>query len=184
MFNRIFVVLALNIAASAAYCSVKDQDGQGQSQKHKAIIAQVARANAQAHITPYNDTIKLHQIQDNVYASGVISDADLDFVLNLIKHPEDTRTAYLGDVSCLVALYSLKNPSPSQQDRILQTVIPLMTTDMPNDEYGLDKAFSAHLVGIIRDKKAIPYLIPLLRDPRSGVQRRAQGALTALGYTP
>lgn len=78
-------------------------------------------------------------------------------------------------------IWDAKNPTPAQREWAFHYAVALLETKDAAPNY-LDKVSATALVYVLKEKRAIPYLLPLLQHPDSKIRGRAQGVLASLGY--
>ncbi len=154
------------------------------------VDSKEARYQAMAHhqevegILPATDQMHMFAIRDKVTASHSISDEDLNWVLDKLKtNSAPGKLQALARADLMEPIDALEGGSvpPNQKDKIFKAVVPMLSNAPPFD--GLfDKTNASNVMRIINDKRAIPYLVPLLSNPDEQVREHAQHALTVIGY--
>lgn len=135
-------------------------------------------------ILPATEQMHIFAIRDKVTASHSISDEDLNWVLDKLKaNSAPGKLQALARADLLEPISALEGASvpASQKDRIFKAVVPMLSKDPPFDGL-LDKTRASNVMRSINDKRAIPYLVPLLSSPDEQVREHAQHALTVIGY--
>lgn len=119
------------------------------------------------------DFVKWEYITDDVVKTGEISDSNLDWVLHIMHNPQTaTNDPQLVHGNVLGTLTHLKHIPKSQEEKIYTAALPLLSSDKK-----LDKLYSAKTLAKLQDKRAIPYLKPLLKDPDSDIQLQTRRVL-------
>lgn len=157
--------------------------------KQKALVEKrdaerAARMTELASGISHDDYSRMSDIGHSILKTGRISDVDLDWCLTSVKSSmaSSNAFAYLTRSSVFMKLSGLKHVSPMQRQKIYDTTILLFNTHNDSEKYGLDKEMASMMVAKLNDKRGIPYLLPLLNDPRPHVRGIAQSTLTSLGY--
>lgn len=134
-------------------------------------------------ILPATEHMHIFAIRDKVTASHSISDEDLNWVLDKLKtNSAPGKLQALARADLLEPISGLEGASvpSSQKDRIFKAVVPMLSNDPSFDE--LDKTRASNVMRSINDKRAIPYLVPLLSNSDEQVREHAQHALAVIGY--
>ena len=146
----------------------------------------MAQSDEKGGIMLASNDLKIDRIVATVQRTGGIPETDLTWLLDFLnKNNGPGQKQEIARVSILSPLEELKNIPPSQKERIYQSVIPLLGDDASyNDE--LDKIRASTVMGVLRDKRAIPYLVPLLSADSANhsgqLHLHVQRALHAIGY--
>jgi len=122
--------------------------------------------------------LKLHRIIDGTLKSRSISDTDLDWSIALLS----SQTKYPSIVHAKVlATFSLvKSWPPSEEQKVFQVTVGILTAPKASN---LDKKYCAMVLGLIDDKRSIPYLVPLSASSCDFVAKQSNEALANYGYT-
>jgi hypothetical protein len=115
-----------------------------------------------------------------VDSAGKISDQDLAFLIQLIHKP--TQWPGISNFTVLSVLDMVKETTPSQKKTILAEVEPLTTFPEGPHDIGNTRRMAAAVLGQMKDRQVIPYLLPLLKDKYPYVRSEATKALKKLGY--
>ena len=122
------------------------------------------------------DFVKWEYLTDNVVKTGTISDGDLGWMLQIMRNPQTaTNDPQLVHGNVLGTLTHLKRIPKSQEEKIYTAALPLLSSAKK-----LDKLYSEKILAKLQDKRAIPYLKPLLKDPDPDVQLQTRRALKKL----
>ena len=126
--------------------------------------ARMAGALQDEGVMPTVDYVHLTDIGDKIDAFGEVSDEDLRWMLNAMRAPlhHDNQDAALLHMEVLVRLRRARRLTPAQRTRIYDAMFPLLSS---SGKSGLDRCQAAKTLGMLGDKRAIPHLTPLLRDP-------------------
>ena len=133
---------------------------------------ELATASAQNGEMSKQEALNLDRIDFTAEKQGLITEEDLDWTLNLLKTPTESRNPYAPSIRrsrVIIVLKNVKNFSPSQKDRVYQAVSPLLAS---SDE--LDRIGAISVMRNIKDKRAVPALTHLLEDPDPKVRSFAQ----------
>lgn len=134
-------------------------------------LAEQARINEAEGIMYKNDYIKRGQILESVKKNGTISDADLDWDIQMLKSPGPSQNVTVSSIrrsQFFEVLPEVKNYTPSQKEVVFQTMAIFVMH--PNRT---DKLWSIGVFNHLKDTRAIFYLTPLLNDTDIVVRRRA-----------
>lgn len=132
------------------------------------------------HILPAADVLHTFDIQDKSFKTHTITDEDLSWLLAGLKAnslPGDRKE--LARVRLLDPLHPLINIPPAQREKIFEAVLPMLGAD-PAFADPLDKSQASNIMRLLNDKRAVPYLMPLLTYPNEQVREHAQDALDAI----
>lgn len=129
-------------------------------------------------IMSQNDYVELREIKTTTKASGKISDADLDWAIQLLHKP--STHPEIKDMNVLTLFLMVKVISPPQENKIFTAATSVLADHAPTDTYQFRPQAAANVLGHLKDKRAVAYLRPLLASPNSDVRERAQAALRQL----
>lgn len=118
-------------------------------------------------------------ISQSVTVSHKISKQDYVYVYDGLK---DKRFSVQDALAALSSLIAAKNLTQSQKLQVGSLCVALLHTPYPNDSSSELKPIIITLIGVVGDKRAIPRLVPLLKDPDDTIRLAAQGSLKDLGY--
>ncbi len=135
----------------------------------------------QNHYMPAKSYMENMRIEQGIQATGSISDTDLSTMLAMMDTSQSTDPALVHS-RVLYTLHFLKTIPAHQSQKIYDATVPLLSGN-PKQVATLDKTAAAIMMGTLKDKRAIPYLLPLLGDQDFNVRRDAQNALKAIGYS-
>lgn len=146
----------------------------------------IAHQDERMGIMRVSDKLKIDEIVAEVQKTGSISDGDLNWTLAMLgKNNSSGQPQEIARASILAPLEALKSIPSSQKDRIYQAAVPMLGNN-PAYNNELDKIRASAVMGTLRDKRAIPYLVPLLDakeiDQNGQLNLHAQAALEAIGY--
>lgn len=137
---------------------------------------QLSNKLADSGVMNAQDFVKWEYITDAVVKTGKISESDLDWMLHIMHNPQTaTNDPQLVHGNVLGTLTHLRYIPKSQEEKIYAVAPPLLSSDKK-----LDKLYSAKILASLHDKRAIPYLKPLLRDPDPDVQLQTRRVLKKL----
>ena len=152
----------------------RQQSGSESLLQHRVQLAKKLEASG---IMNAQDFVKWEDITANVVKSGIISNDDLNWMLALMQKPQSpTNDPQLVHGDVLGTLTHLKQIPEAQKEKIYNAALPLLSSDKK-----MDKMYAAKILRKLNDKKAIPYIKPLLSDPDPDVQQQARRVLKDLG---
>lgn len=171
----ILLVILITAIGITSYFVVKRNQASDLLQHRTELSSKLASAG----VMDAPDFVKWQYLTDNVVRTGTISDGDLDWMLHIMDNPQTaTNDPQIVHGNVLGTLTHLKQIPKSQEDKIYNAAIPLLSSDKK-----LDKLYSAKILGKLQDKRAIPHLKPLLKDSDPDVQLLTRRALKKLGYS-
>ncbi len=174
--------LLLLILAISAYFPFK---AWRDNRELKASQLKIAQFDARNHIISVKDDLKIEAIIDETLKSGGMSDSDLNWLLDSLKKNNGAGLSQgLARSTILDPLEQLKIIPPAQEEKIYQAVIPMLGND-PAYNNVHDKIRASAVMRVLKDNRAIPYLLPLLNAPDTTdgqLRVHAQAALDAIGY--
>ncbi len=151
----------------------------------KANQLQIARNDERMHIIAAKDELKIEGIISKIQKTGGVSDSDLGWLLDSLKKNNGAgQSQEIARVTILNPLEQLKTIPSLQEEQIYQAVIPMLGSD-PAYNDTLDKIRASAVMRVLKDRRAIPYLLPLLNAPDTTdgqLRIHAQAALDAIGY--
>jgi len=118
-----------------------------------------------------SEYVKEEQLWKSIQESGTISDADLAWVVQMLKIPgpkKDTLPREIRRGRFFGLLKEVKNYTPSQKEIVFQT----MTTYVTNPNR-IDKLWSIAVFRHLKDTRAVAFITPLLNDSDPAVRREA-----------
>jgi HEAT repeat protein len=137
---------------------------------------------AKMGIMSKNDYLRLAQLQDKANAQGRLSDQEIAWAAALMKAP--SQAPPLAHLPILALFASLKQITPKQEETIFQATLPsLASNDMGKDDLYMEANAALDLMEKLKDHRAIPYLLPLLKNPNAKVRAKAKRVLAELGYS-
>jgi hypothetical protein len=133
-----------------------------------------------------SDYEELHRIGLEAHSPQPFPDSDFNFLMAVFTQspPHQHDNYNIADVNVMAILLDKANLTPSQRSRIFDVALPLLSQeDYPGaGNLGNIKGYACHVLGDLRDKRAVPYILPLLKDNRSYVRFNALRALRLMGY--
>lgn len=151
--------------------SLKQRRDDQQDQQGAAFQAY---ADEKGGVTTQAVSLKLHQLTLRAQREGVLPDGDVDWVIGLLT-TRDTRQPELLHYDALDTLRGIPRVSPAQADSIHNAVVPLLSSRLPLDRNG-----AVEVLGALKDKKAIPKILPLLHDPDPNIREHTREALKSI----
>lgn len=183
MKRLIRILLIINVVVLLGYFTKLLVAKHNNSILQKQLLLSVAHGEEASGVMTQQNYLRLTNISQNIEKTGRISDRELDWCIALMQSPmrQTGYNAPLLRVKVVYPLLQLKYLSSEQKEKLYQAIVPMFNTT--NDtQKGLDRLYATAMVAKLEDKRAIPYLLPLLNDPRPKVRQKAQKALNALGY--
>jgi hypothetical protein len=179
MLKRILLCLVLlNVIVLIGYGIVSYSNSRAEERARKAEIAKVGKGIEKENIMSKQEYVSIQEKIEASIKSGTISDTDLDWAIALM-HNRPNRFAH----SIVMNLFlKLKQIPSTQRDRIYNATIECLNSKDKDDKYKLNQLYASNVLKSLKDKRAIPQLLPLLSDPQPKVKLRAQEALLAMGY--
>ena len=152
----------------------RQQSGSESLLQHRVQLAKKLEASG---VMNSQDFLKWEDITNNVVKTGIISNDDLNWMLTLMQKPQSpTNDPQLVHGDVLGTLTHLKQIPEAQKEKIYNAALPLLSSDKK-----MDKMYAAKILRKLNDKKAVPYIKPLLSDPDPDVQQQARRVLKDLG---
>jgi len=108
------------------------------------------------------EALNLDRIDFIAEHHGLITEADLDWALDLLKTPIESSNPYapaLRRSRVTIVLKNVKNLTPAQKDRVYRAVSGLLASSNKSDKIG-----GIAVMKNIKDKRAVPGLTHLLDD--------------------
>lgn len=144
---------------------------------------QMAESDQAGGVLPTADVIHIFEIQSRVAKSETISDDDLNWLVNKLKANDlSGERKELARVRILEPIKAIKNFTPTQKNEIYEAVLPMLGNDAAFAD-PLDKTQASTIMRLIDDKRAIPYLTPLLTNSDEQVRLHAQHALDVIYHS-
>lgn len=177
--TKIWVVVAVFCLAAVILCFMllSHLPGFPISNRGHSSKEQIAQLTQQTGEMTAQEALRSEDIDLSVTKTGLISDADLDFVLHLAQTSGTGDLIYtqLRHSDSLIALKKLRIFAPGQKEKIYSVASPLLSSGNVNEKAGAMAAIRA-----IKDKRAIPAVTALLKDSSSVIREQAQNTLTVI----
>jgi hypothetical protein len=144
-------------------------------------VRQIAKVEEKAGVMPVGDYVRMREIEATDSKTGVVSDADFDFLEAILDNHArtDAQTEQYVDS---IMLHDIPSMSAARRTRVFHSAIPwLSRQSVPGDAFARYDA--ALLLVKLGNPQAVPYLIPLLHDPNPKLRAAAPKILAKLGYT-
>ncbi len=128
------------------------------------------------------DATRILELSKQFESAEGISNADLDWCLAQLKPsqlPPRDAASFRMEVGNVLN-EAIPQMSAEQKERLFRAMADEIALDDPQDEIGMDTVGPSGNMARLKDKRAIPILRPLLRDPRSAVRRRINQTLAEL----
>ena len=179
----IVILIVLNIAALLYSRSTRRRAAiQKQQTVDLNSIADTVVKNGAMNRDEY---FHLQEIDQRALSNGRLSDEDVDWCLTLMSLRGNADTALGTYVRGHVeqALRRQVAYTKSQKDKLFHQVVePAFALRDASAEY--DRISVAKLVRVTKDKRAVPYLLPMLNDKSNGAAAKfARETLDSLGYS-
>ena len=142
------------------------------STPHMFSEDELATATARNGEMSKQEALNLDRIGLTAEKQRLITDADLDWTLNLLKTPiggSNPNAPALRRSNVLIVLKNVKSLTPAQKDKVYVGVSGLLTS---SDQ--LDRIGAISIMNNIKDKRALPALTHLLEDTDPTVRSFAQ----------
>lgn len=175
---KIFVVL--NVIVLLVYGTLWLKERNALRAAKEKEVDTIAKNYEYSGVMSHDDYVKLRFLEDKVQRFSSLEDQDVDWLLSLRRAPlkQKPYAASLARTRPMGALLDAKL-TPSQKEKVFQAALPMLSsTDKYNDDS--DKIWGCNAMKTLRDKRAVPQLLPLLGDPRALVRERATRALNAI----
>ena len=179
MFKPILLVVAvvLTIVVFAHYFRLR-YDRVPSPTAMSAAADQAAGAKFERMgVMPATDLVRMTTIGERTDKTGVMSDDDVDYLIQKIEDPSLMSTSS-GFVHMRAAadFTSIVEYGPGQKEKIIKACIPLIVS-----KNQLDERVGLAVAAYQRDPRAVPYAIPLLHSSVQKVRARAAAYLIAVG---
>lgn len=135
---------------------------QHSSTPHTFTEDELATATARNGEMSKQEALNLDRIGLVAEKQGLITEADLNWTLDLLKTPIESsnpNAPALRRSNTLIVFRNVKNLTPAQKDKVYEAVSGLLTS---SDD--LDRIGAIAVVGNIKEKRALPALTRLLED--------------------
>jgi len=121
----------------------------------------------------------LKTIADKVNVSGVISDKELDYLINIVTDKNRVQYQHPGLVRMQAgaAFCNIRTYAPGQKEKIMSDCLPLIHSDD-----SLDERLCLRVAQHQGDTRAIPFAVPLLNSTKSFVSGDAKNYLDSVHY--
>jgi hypothetical protein len=146
---------------------------------------QVAEQWESFKIMPAEEYLKIAAINDSIRSTHSISDSDLDWCLEEMRRASGSSnlvTTSLRKFQITDEWRHLVNTTPEQREKIFQMACQHLPHAGSRYLTTSDKLISLELAVISRDKRAAPFIMPLLQDHDPDICRIARRNLTRLGF--
>lgn len=176
VFKRILVALVvLNVVGWSIYAYERHSAGGRVTSEESARIAAAAAKFQQAKAMSAQDYTRWRLLADQTQRIGSISNLDLRYTLGLMN----TQSSYppFVHLNCALLLDQIKVYQPGQREAIYQAGIPLLASKDP-----IDKIAGLKIVIHLGDARAVPDVLPLVKDPDTRVSKLSAAYLKKVGY--
>lgn len=148
---------------------------------HPTLIA-IGHEYQNEGVMSESDYQRLREMEKVVGQRGHMTDAEFDWLQGLMQRPLQKKpyASALAHARPMAIMLDAKL-SPGQQAKLFNIALPLLRSHDP-DADDLDKIFGCNAMIKLRNKRAVPYILPLLNDDRPKVLAKAKKALSVLGY--
>lgn len=145
---------------------------------HIASLDETAAAVAQNGEMSKQDYLNFERIEVSAERRGLITEEDLDWILNLLRtstKSDNPDAPELRRLDVAIILRNVKNLTPAQEDRVYHAVSVLLASSNKSDKIG-----AIAVMKNIKDRRALPTLTHLLEDNDPTVQSLARKAIQAI----
>ncbi|HEY3782095.1 MAG TPA: hypothetical protein VGL56_13505 [Fimbriimonadaceae bacterium] len=174
---KILTVVSLACVTAFAFSAqaVKETDAQ------KLALAKANGAQLEKqHVMPKTEYVQMRQIAIQTDDTGTISDKDIDYLSGILRTTDKSSTAPGFIHLCAVADFTvIRTFGTGQKQKIMDVVTPLFSSKVP-----LDQRAAVAVAEALKDKWAIPYVLPLVNSPNQVLSKHAQAYLQLVGYQP
>ena len=168
---RIVVLLSVTAVLVVGVILFNRADDSRQDMKYAELRA---ASDQKAGVTTQAVSLKLHQLALRTSRGMPLSDGELDWALGLLKNP-DTKQPGLLHYAVMSMIMLPHNTTAAQSGKIRAAVLPLLTSPI-----GLDRNGAVEVLGSLKDKRSIPSMLPLLKDPNPDIREHTREALKQL----
>lgn len=158
-----------------------------QRNRKEAKMREVGKKCASINLMTEDDFVRSCYMSGSVKDTHKISDDDLVWVFEAMKHPTVSYTGVNWWMSRNATLLSswkyLTDTTPEQRDKIYQAACLYIPNSGSQHKALLskdEKWIGQFLLGLSRDKRAIPLLQGLLQDPDSEIRERSSQMISQL----
>lgn len=128
-----------------------------------------------------NEYIRVRTLRSSMLAGQNLSDEDFDWCLSILSqtrpHSVVNSNKNAMMIGILLRLPENNDVTPERKERLYTAVAPLLRS-----KEQLDRAYALNLLGALKERRAIPDILPLLNDPKPGLRTLAREALDKMGY--
>lgn len=178
----IVILILLNIFAIWYYHGLRRQ-AEVQKQ-YAADINLIASSMEGSHAMTRDEYFHLQEIDRKVRAAGKMDEADLDWCLQLMN-TNGAAESPLGTYVRIHVIDVLRERityTQPQKDKLFHQVVEKVYA-LKGPSAIHDKIQTAKLLYITQDKRAVPYLLPLLNEKQNPYAVKfAREALNSMGY--
>jgi len=179
----IVILIFLNIVALWYYRGLRRQAEV--QKKYAADLNLIAGSMERSHAMTREEYFHLQEIDRKVRAAGKMDEADLDWCLQLMN-VNGTGESELGTYVRIHVIDVLRERityTQPQKDKLFHQVVEKVFA-LQGSSAIHDRIQTAKLVFITQDKRAVPYLLPMLNEKQNPYAPKfAREALDSMGYT-
>ena len=109
---------------------------------------------------------------------GTISDADLDWLLQMLNTPAPSPDPFAGQLrrtGILSVLKGVGHYTPTQSDKVYSSILTILSNPTAPE-----RGYALAVMRATKDKRAIPVVTSFLSDPDPNIRKIAQWVLSSL----
>ena len=135
-----------------------------------------------------SDYAKICSLYTQLSQGKSFSDVDISWLVALTTRPPLSGTLpaasairHDAGLELLEADIKMGRATSAEKDKIFNVAVSLLTS---KEETGIDVMSATNVLRTLNDKRAIPFLVPLLNSPNPNVRDTVGNSLKAMGYSP
>ena len=177
----LLLLVAANVVVFSVFYAMRWQKWR---EKREYYLTQFRESNKfSGSIYTDEELVRKYDIEDSVTAhQESISDADLDWCFRTMDAPAKTPddVGFRRHNMCTILQSCAARMTETQKDRVFTKMVSVMQKDNPNDENAFDVVSAVGVFRELKDRRALSYLKPLLKDKRGWASGTAQEAINAI----
>lgn len=146
---------------------------------HPAHAAPARPIEEQIGFATHPDWERLGRIETGVGRTGRLSDGDLAWLTRLMAAAPPVPNAANEDIRrdyVMRVFREVRSPPPAQEEAMYRAVLPLLSSASFRQ-----RAVAARVMGSLGDRRSVPALRLLQRDPNAAVRGAAGRSLLSMG---
>lgn len=173
---RIVAALALAIIATVGVRSYL------QHQAEMSRVRKVALDQEKVGLMSQVEYFRWRNINSGVLAKNNLSDEDFDWCLMMMSqtkpHPVANAVKNARIVNGIfMKMVANEDVTPERKEQLYKAVTPLLRGSRK-----LERLVALNLLGALKERRAIPNILPLLNDPDPSLRPVARKTLDEMGY--